>query len=313
MKIKSFIKQRIFALYKLITRLGIHIIPVHYYSPVPDIIELKKTKHLWAKKSKLPGLKIDLNEQLKAIKKICLPYKSEYKNNFNFQYAVENAFGPGFDYIEAQTLHAIVRFFKPAKIVEVGSGVSSWCMLKAEEINKKETGQRAEITCIEPFPSEKLKSLKRIKLLKDQVQSVPFEELFINLKRDDLLFIDSSHSVKPGSDVNYLILEILPRLNPGVIVHFHDIFLPYDYKRSVLQTFYQWSETSLLHAFLINNNKVKIIFCESQLHYDRKEDLKVIFPEYNPQLDENGIQDNKYKPFENIKEHFPSSIYLQIQ
>jgi len=139
---------------------------------------------------------------------------------------------------------------------------------------------------------------------------VPFE-VFKELGDKDLLFIDSSHTVKPGGDVNYLILEVLPRLEK-VIVHFHDIFLPYDYQRSILQTFFHWTETSLLRAFLIWNEKVRIIFCLSQLHYDYRA-LKEVFPEYNPQLDKDGIRDEKYKPFENPKEHFPSSIYIQIQ
>ena len=76
---------------------------------------------------------------------------------------------------------------------------------------------------------------------------------------------------------------------------------------------YQWSETFLLHAYLINNNKAKIMFCENHLHYERKKELKEIFPEYILQKDAYRIQDAKYKPFENIKEHFPSSTYIRIK
>tara|TARA_B100001105_G_C22349786_1_gene425147 strand:- start:251 stop:1180 length:930 start_codon:yes stop_codon:yes gene_type:complete len=307
------LKQIIFSLYKLISKLGIHVLPVHYYSPVPDINELKKTKNIWAKKSDLPGINIDLNKQVRTLKKICLPYQVEYENNVEYIYAVTNGFGPGFDFIEAQTLHAVIRYFKPKNIIEVGSGVSTWCSLKAGEMNEKETGEKLTITCIEPFPSKKLLELDSVNLIKSKVQTIPFHQIANKLGEDDLLFIDSTHAVKPGSDVNYLILEILPRLNSGVIVHFHDIYLPYDYKRSVLQTMYQWSETSLLHAYLINNNKAKIMFCESHLHYERKKELKEIFPEYIPQKDAYGIQDAKYKPFENIKEHFPSSTYIRIK
>jgi hypothetical protein len=140
---------------------------------------------------------------------------------------------------------------------------------------------------------------------------LPFR-FFTNLEKGDLLFIDSSHTVKPGSDVNYIILEILPRLNKGVIVHFHDIFLPYDYQRDVLTNYFQWCETALLRAFLINNNKTKITFCLSMLHYDRQDSLKEVFPEYQPQNDVNGLTYGIYEPFTAINEHFPASIYIQI-
>ena len=80
-----------------------------------------------------------------------------------------------------------------------------------------------------------LLKLNSINLIQSKVQTIPFHKIVNKLSENDILFIDSTHTVRPGSDVNYLILEILPRLNPGVIVHFHDIYLPYDYKRSVLE------------------------------------------------------------------------------
>lgn len=181
-------------------------------------------------------------------------------------------------------------------------------------MNREDTGEDFLITCIEPYPSKKLKALKEIELIEKQVQTVCYGDIFAELGEDDLLFIDSSHTVKPGSDVNHLILEILPQLKAGVMVHFHDIYLPYDYSRSVLQTFFHWMETSLLRAFLLHNERAEIVFCLSQLHYDCKEVMKEVFPEYNPQLDSNGILDEKYKPFESpVDEHFPSSIYIKIQ
>ncbi len=145
--------------------------------------------------------------------------------------------------------------------------------------------------------------------MKDRVQSIPVSK-FEELTSGDLLFIDSSHTVRPGGDVNYLILEVLPRLSKGVFVHFHDIFLPYDYPRNVLNSYFQWMETSLLRAFLINNHKVRILFCLSHLHYDRQDSLKDVFPDYNPAPDENGLEiDDKTDP---DKQHFPASIYLEI-
>lgn len=141
------------------------------------------------------------------------------------------------------------------------------------------------------------------------MQTVPVSK-FQELSAGDFLVIDSSHTVRPGGDVNYLILEILPRLSKGVFVHFHDIFLPYDYPRNVLSSYFQWMETSLVRAFLINNHKARVIFCLSQLHYDRKVAFKEIFPDYIPANAENGLEaDPNADP---NKKHFPASIYLEI-
>ena len=287
------------------------IIPNSYYSSVADIHYLQKTKDRWAKKSELPGISSDLDEQFENVKATCLPYKNEYVGNKSYKEAVSGHYGPGFGYIEAQALHSVIRFYKPQKIIEVGSGVSTFCSTAALSLNEKETSSKTQFVSIEPYPSDKLKAVKNITLIEQDVQAVPIDVL-TDLGENDLIFIDSSHTVKPGSDVNYLILEILPRLEEGVIVHFHDIFLPFDYQRDVLENFFQWCETSLLRAFLVNNKKVKILFCLSQLHYDRKESLKEIFPEYNPQSDNNGLIYGIYKPFETISKHFPASIYIQI-
>ncbi|MCL4503941.1 MAG: class I SAM-dependent methyltransferase [Deltaproteobacteria bacterium] len=311
-EIKDNFKRVFFRFYKFGTSLGIHVLPVHYYSPVPNILELERTKGIWARKSELPGISIDIDDQVENLRMICLPWMGEVLGNKIYLDGVMGGFGPGFGYIEAQALHAIIRHYKPKKIIEVGCGVSTYCMISASKKNTEEVNQTSKIICIEPYPSPKLNALSEIEMIPEKVQNVPIEP-FERLEDGDLLFIDSSHTVKPGSDVNYLILEVIPRLKPGVVVHFHDIFLPYDYQRDVLSTFLHWTETSLLRAFLINNNKVKIIFCMSQLHYERKDILKEVFPEYTPQLDKNGLRDSKYRPFEQISQHFPSSLYIQTK
>lgn len=308
-RFKDFIKRILFEVYKHGTRMGIHILPVHHYSPLPNIIELEKTKHQWAKKSSLPGIKTSLEEQAKNIDQICTPFSNEYTGNNNYKHAIDNDYGPGFGYIEAQALHAVVRHYKPNKVIEIGSGVSTYCMLQALKLNRNETGHDYSVTCIEPYPSMKLSQLGGITLIPQQVQTVP-QNLFNGLGKNDLLFIDSTHTVKPGSDVNYLILEVIPRLRSGIIIHFHDINFPYDYQRSVLQTFFHWTETSLLRALLINNNRIKILFCLSMLHYESNNTLRKIFPEYDPELDKYGLR-TEYRPFRHSNKHFPASIYLQ--
>jgi predicted O-methyltransferase YrrM len=303
-----------FNLQKLLLKIGLHINPAHYYSSIPNINELVESKSIWAKKSMLYGLNINIEEQIENIKTVCLPFKNEYLGNEIFKYGTENKFGPGYGYIEAQALHSIIRKYKPKRVIEVGSGVSTWCILKANDLNKLQDGNDDfKLTCIEPYPNSVLKSLKEVNLIEKKVQEISFEDEFYKLEKNDILFIDSSHTVKVGSDVNYIILEILPRLKPGVIVHFHDIFIPYDYNRNTLSTFFHWSETTLLRAFLINNTNARIVFCMSQLHYDAKSTLKEVFPKYTPQNDKDGLLDEKYVNFEQIhQEHFPSSIYIEI-
>ncbi|HID20558.1 MAG TPA: hypothetical protein EYP28_06455 [Methanophagales archaeon] len=167
-KLKDMLKRGFLSIHKLGIHFGIHILPVHYYSPIPNILELEKTKDIWAKKSELPGIKADLNEQCDNLKTICLPYQHEYFGNKVYLEGVSQHFGPGYGYIEAQALYAVIRYYKPKKVIEVGSGVSTYCMLAALEKNREEVGKDYQLISIEPYPSGKLKELAqehKIKLI----------------------------------------------------------------------------------------------------------------------------------------------------
>jgi predicted O-methyltransferase YrrM len=306
--LKRLLKELSFQAFKLASRAGVYLLPAHYYVPLANVHQLEKTKPVWAKKSDLPGVLSDLDEQAENLRRICLPFQNEYAGNHTYRDAVERHFGPGYGYIEAQALHGVIRHFRPSQVIEVGSGISTYCMLKALERNQQQTGRAFRLTCVEPYPSEPLRALGQAELIQQPVQTVPFEK-FQELAPGDLLFIDSSHAVRPGSDVNYLILEVLPRLAPGVVVHFHDIYLPYDYPRDVLRTYFQWMETSLLRAYLIHNSHARMVFCLSQLHYDRQEALKEVFPEYVAAPDENGLEIASEANGSNT--HFPASIYIE--
>ena len=294
-------------IYKLSLKANIILLPYHFGASTPNINELIATKHIWAKKSEMPGLNTNMQTQISNLTRICLPYQKEYDGNKIYLEGVKNKSGPGFGYIEAQALHAMMRYLKPQRVIEVGSGISTHCIIEAIKLNES----KSSITCIEPYPYEWLESSTEINLISKPVQMVPLQ-VFNELDENDFLFIDSSHAVKSGGDVNYLVLEVLPRLKKGVVIHFHDIFFPYDYQRDLLDTLVFSSEASLLQAFLINNTKAEIIFCLSQLHYDYKEVLLGIFPDYNPQNDIYGLVHGIYKPYEPIQQHFPSSIYIKI-
>jgi len=307
--IKSLIKKGSFQLHKLALRAGLVVVPKHFYVSISSVVELERTKHRWAKKSELPGINAPLDAQAGNLRRICLPYLAEYAGNETYLEGVSRHFGPGYGYIEAQALHGVLRHYRPARVIEVGSGVSTYCMVKALQCNEAAGSPKARMTSVEPYPSEALRNLGGVELIQAEVQTVPVAT-FEELGAGDMLFIDSSHTVRPGSDVNYLILEILPRLRSGVVVHFHDIYFPYDYQRDVLRTYFQWMETSLLRAYLTFNSRARVIFCLSQLHYDRPQVLREVFPKYVPAPDMDGLEvapDRK-----ELRGHFPASLFFEM-
>jgi len=171
--------------------------------------------------------------------------------------------------------YCMVRHFRPRSIIEVGSGFSSLLLGQAAAKNKS-----SQLICIEPFPCEFLRNgFPGLQSLIDKkVQDIDLE-FFSQLESGDILFIDSSHTVKIGGDVNYLFLEVLPRLKPGVIVHIHDIFLPFDYPRIwVLDEFRFWTEQYLLQAFLTFNSEFEVLLANSYLRHYHQSDLKTAFP-----------------------------------
>lgn len=121
-----------------------------------------------------------------------------------------------------------------------------------------------------------------------------------------LLFVDSTHAVKPGSEVNRIILDVLPRLNRGAYVHFHDIYFPYDYQRNLMREQLFWSESTLLHAFLIGNARYTIRCALSMLHYGASAKLQELLPNYRPQSGHDGLMGD------DPDGHFPDACYLQV-
>ena len=306
-RLKPLLKGAVGTLHRLLLHAGVIVLPNHYYTPVADVHELRKLKKYWAKRSSMMGVGMDLAAQAHKLRDMVAPYESEYRGNEAFKQAAAKGFGLGFGYVEAQCLHGVLRALKPQKICEIGSGVSTYCTLRAIALNEIE-GYYTELTCVEPNPSNFLREMqsKRIDLIEKPVQILD-PEFFDTLHAGDLLFIDSTHAIKPGGDVIYLYLEVIPRLRPGVVVHIHDIYLPNPYQRDLLhpRTLFQWSETALLLALLTHNNRLNVLFCLSLLHYDAPEVLASVFPEYRPQAAENGL----CVPAE--EGYFPSSIYLQ--
>jgi len=272
--------------FDLFERLGVHILPVHYYSPIPDTRILRKKENLWSRELPLVGIDLNIEGQKSLLETICLPFKNEYlsfpreKTNNPLQYYLNNG---SFGFVSGQMHYCIIRHFKPKKIIEVGSGNSTLISLAALDKNNDE-GYPCEFTAIEPYPPQFLEnSAPGIKqLIKEKVEDIDIN-LFKNLSENDLLFIDSTHTVKIGGDVNFLILEVLPKLNKGVIVHIHDIQFPYEYFKSyLLQNHYFWQEQYLMQAFLMYNRSFKILWCASYIHHKYPELMNKYFSAYPP-------------------------------
>jgi predicted O-methyltransferase YrrM len=293
-------------LFLLFDRLGIHLLPKHYYTPVSDYSWLRKNRQIWEAPSDMSGVHWDLDEQLSWLQDTCAEHLNEVAGLEAYRKLLHLGLGYGYGPIESQVLHCFIRRRAPRRIIEVGSGVSTACMLDAVRRNEAEGRPATEILCIEPFPKKHFTDVAGIAHLQAMVQAVD-RGIFDRLDDGDLLFIDSSHSVKTGSDVSVLFLQVLPRLRPGVYVHIHDINLPYLYVRDALTTLFGWQETALLAALLSGNSHLRVKSSLSGLHYGRQLQLSKLFRDYRPQSFHSGLA----APDESPDLHFPSSIYLQ--
>jgi Methyltransferase domain len=262
-------------IFRLWERHGFHVTPVHFYQPIPDTQSLPET--LWNRPSELVG--IDMNDavQLDLLRNHFPKFRGEYD-----QFPAEPTNQPAhfhfnnglFDGTDALVAYCMIRHFQPRLIIEVGSGFSS--LVAAEAIAKNEG---SALICIEPFPLDFLrKGVPGLhSLIEKKVEDVDLE-FFSQLNSGDILFIDSSHTVRIGGDVNYLFLEVLPRLKPGVIVHVHDIFFPFDYRRDwVMDELRFWAEQYLLQAFLTFNSEFEVLMANGYLGHRYMEDLKATF------------------------------------
>ena len=253
-------------------RHGFHVTPVHFYEPIPDTQSLPET--LWSQPSELVGIDMNESMQLDLLRNHFSKFRREYET-------VSAEPPPGqlwpFRGTDVLVAYCMVRHFQPRRIIEVGSGFSSLVLGQAAAKNKT-----SSLICIDPFPGELLRngSIPALQsLIETKVQDLDVK-FFSQLDPGDILFIDSSHAVKIGGDVNYLFLEVLPRLNPGVIVHVHDIFLPFEYRRHwVLNEFRFWTEQYLLQAFLTFNSEFEVLLANYYLSRYHKEHLRAAFPD----------------------------------
>jgi hypothetical protein len=302
-RLKNIGKRALRRLFELGQRSGFDILPRHFYSEIPDIRELRAADG-WKSRHSMIGVRgTDIDEQFEFVETCCAAHLSRLERGDLYEQACGTNGEPGFSPIDADLLYCFVRSVRPAKIVQIGCGVSTAIILSAAA---ESPGYTPEVVCIEPYPTDFLKRAAdsgQIRLVVEKAQSVAIEEL-TQLGENGFLFVDSTHAVKPGSEVNRIILEVLPRLGSGNWVHFHDIYFPYNYQRGLLddELFFS-NESVLLHAFLIENAMFTIRASQSMLHHADPSRLARSLPNYRPAGNDHGLRASSG--------HFPASIYLQ--
>ena len=264
-------------------RRGLHILPVHYYSPIPDLQHLKLDDQtprfiaatpqvLDSATKELADLVDCYGEAFTGIR--ARPRYAEADEITEFRFGIAP-----YSTVEAEALYGLIRQKQPARIIEIGCGHTT--LLISEAIRAEyDIGYSPDYICIDPYRPTYLKKPPRevSRFMDTSLQSVPLD-LFCALRAGDVLFIDSSHVVSYGSDTVYELTSILPELHAGVLVHIHDIFLPYEYPTEWLRNSrFFWNEQYMLATLLRDNPRYKIYWPLHQLYRERHDALLGLFP-----------------------------------
>ena len=240
----------------ILHKIGVYPILDHYYEPMFNPKHLKKSLR---EDRNLPGIDLNVKMQLEILNQFnyneeLLKFPMDKVDN-KIQYCYNH--GP-FAAGDSEYLYNMIRHFKPSRLIEIGSGSSTLMALNALRKNKEENpAYTCEHICIEPYEHSWLKECN-IKVIRSLVENVD-KNLIASLGKNDILFIDSSHIIRPQGDVLFEYLELLPVLNSGVLVHIHDIFTPKDYPDAWVKNAVLWNEQYLLEAFLSGNKQYEII------------------------------------------------------
>lgn len=252
---------------------GVH----HFYSPIPSMQNIREYESIVKKFEDIKDINLNNNTQLDNLRIFSSFYNEApwISENQSFRYSFDNMY---FSYTDGLVLYSMIRKNKPKKIIEIGSGYTSSLML---DVNQLFFNNSIELTFIEPY-ADRLKSLLKpddysfCKIFENPLQEVD-KRIFNSLEKGDILFIDSSHVTKFGSDLNEIIFIILPLLKKGVVIHFHDIFFPFEQPKEWLEDGHYWNETYLLKAFLMNNDTYEIEFFNNYMwKFYSKESMKSI-------------------------------------
>ncbi len=259
--------------------------PGHFYSPIPDLSYVQRHRgDLFVRdRTSIRGIDLAAQKQIDLVRDLSsyysqMPFSEEKQDGYRYCFS-----NPFFGHGSSIILYSIMRHFRPQKIVEVGSGFSSAAML---DVNDRFLDGRIQFTFIEPYPERLLSLLtkndrERHDVLVNVAQHVP-RSTYTDLKTNDILFIDSSHVVKVGSDVVSLVTDILPILQEGVIIHIHDIYWPFEYPEDWVLSGIAWNEAYLVKAFLQFNSSFEILLFNSYLATHHQALMRQYLPLFLP-------------------------------
>jgi predicted O-methyltransferase YrrM len=268
-------RARIRAVQRLFGRLGLNVVRrTDYYSTLPVAAEIEKTRARWDRPSTLTGLELDVPGMQKRLGELADSWEREFQEAAGDYLAnTRRGFGPGYPEFDARTLYYMLREHRPARYLEVGSGLSTFYASLAARRNAA-AGSPLTITCIEPYPFDALRTLPDFDLVEGFVQDTPLS-VFESLEPGDVLFIDSSHALKIDSDVAYLFLEVLPRVRPGVLVHIHDVHFPFNTPYPADTWLFgerwpvYWNEAMVVQTFLAFNTAFETLLSVPMIrHHD---------------------------------------------
>lgn len=268
--------------YDAFAKHGFHLLRKHYYLPIPDETDLNDP--LVKNDTELVGIDMNESQALEFLENVFSKYQKEFQQAFPLH---REEGKPGFHLInggfmagDAHVYYTLIRHHRPKRIVEIGGGNSSNLAAAACLRNLEEFGVKPHLTVVEPYPSDQLrKGMPGLDVLIEQrIQNVDME-LFTSLEAGDIFFIDSSHVLRPGGDVQREYCEILPRLAPGVLVHIHDISLPKPYFQLYFQNHLYWNEQYLLQAFLTYNSRFEVVWPGTYMFVKHPEAVLRAFPE----------------------------------
>ena len=238
----------------------INITPANFYSNIPLINDIENSFEY-----RTPNLEL-YNSNIFSKELICefIDSISVYSNEFSPPHAgnKDNPKGfywenPAFSYSDAMSYYCVLRHFKPNHVLEIGSGFSTF--VADEALRKNGNGK---ITLIEPYPREFLRNLETVdNIIESFVQDIAVSDLIRIVESSDIWFIDSTHTVKIGSDCLYIYLKVMPEISKNIIVHTHDVYLPFGMpKKKALDIHVYWTEQYLLYAYMLDNPKVEVLF-----------------------------------------------------
>ena len=260
---------------KILDIIGIFPLTDHYYEPMFNSKHLKQSLQ---KDRYLPGINLNTANQLKNLSSLdkyneLIELDLDQKS-INYNFDIKNNF---FGQADAEIYFQLIRYLKPKNILEIGSGHSTLIALEAIKKNYDVDGIKTFMTCIEPYENDWLNKVN-VTILRETIENIDPKN-YLNLESNDILFIDSSHMIRPQGDVLKIFAEILPNLPKGAIIHIHDIFTPKDYpEKWIVKENKFWNEQYLLEALIANSERYEVYLALNYLKNNFYNKLKKVCP-----------------------------------